>query len=120
MNMTVRARKPVSTSWRPHPTAALILTIAIFVLPLVTAAVAARQVGIVVERDGAEIGRWVLVIATAVATMLVADRIARRLPPLAYFGRLYLDFPSRAPSRLALRRSVIPVFARLEPCTRVV
>ena len=73
-----------------------------FVVPIVTAVLVSRQVGNAIDRDAGEVRWWVILIAATATTLVIADRVARRLLPLASLLRLSLEFPGRAPNRLAL------------------
>lgn len=61
------------------------------------------------------LGWWLLVLGASAAAVFTADRVARRLLPLALLLELSLIFPDRAPSRLRAARttSVRDLDARL-------
>lgn len=88
--------------WTAHPRAATAVRAVVLLGPL-TLAVAT---GVASARvlDGVP-GRLPLVLALTLAVLVVTDRLARRLLPLATLLGLSLLFPDRAPgrARLALR-----------------
>lgn len=53
----------------------------------------------------ARLGWWALVLGASVVAVFTADRLARRLLPLALLLELSLIFPDRAPSRLRAART---------------
>jgi hypothetical protein len=50
------------------------------------------------------IGWWTALVGAAVAAVVVTQRLAKRLLPLAWLLQLTLAFPDRAPSRLSIAR----------------
>lgn len=90
--------------WRPRPTAALLVRLAVVALPVVVAIVAAGAAGRAVPRPaGAALVLWLgfLLFVSGLVVVLV-ERFARRLLPLATLLELTLVFPDRTPSRFAV------------------
>jgi putative nucleotidyltransferase with HDIG domain len=93
--------------WKARPFAAALLRLFIIVVPAVAGALAAWETGRVLPEPS---GFWPTVawfaalVAVAVAVVLVVQRAALRLLPLAWLFTLTLAFPDRAPSRLATAR----------------
>jgi hypothetical protein len=81
--------------------------VAALILPIVaavaTSAILARTLPVAHERLGV-IGRWLLMVAASTTALVLVERAARRLMPLATLLRLSIVFPDCAPSRLALAR----------------
>ena len=83
------------------------MRIFVFVVPAVAGALAAWAATRLLPDPSAleaRVAWWVVVIGAAVAAVLVAEVLARRLLPLAWLLRLTLAFPDRVPSRLATAR----------------
>ncbi|MGH9038735.1 MAG: HD-GYP domain-containing protein, partial [Acidimicrobiia bacterium] len=93
--------------WVARPFLAAVIRLVVLVVPAIAGMVAAwavmRMLG---DPSGpAEtIWWWAAVIAAAVAAVVVTQRLAKRLLPLTWLLHLTLDFPDRAPSRLAIAR----------------
>jgi putative nucleotidyltransferase with HDIG domain len=90
-----------------RPFAAAIVRLFIIVGPAVAGAVAAWQMGRVLpEPSGfaSTAGWFAALVAVAVVVVLLVQRAARRLLPLAWLFTLTLAFPDRAPSRMAMAR----------------
>lgn len=99
-------------TWAPRPIVAGALRAAALLFPLIAAVGAVRLVDPVLFRPGGFGGVVVWLVQAAfvgVVTARVADRVARRLLPLATLYNMSLVFPDRAPSRysVALRAGTI-------------
>jgi putative nucleotidyltransferase with HDIG domain len=95
-------------SWRGRPILSAGLRFFVFAAPIGAAVGAGGLVAQLLENTGGlgeVMVRWVVTLAVAAVTLLVADRLVRRLLPLVVLLRLSLAFPDRAPSRLAVARS---------------
>ncbi|MDT7546637.1 MAG: hypothetical protein QOE99_2747 [Actinomycetota bacterium] len=97
-----------STRWSAHPVLGALLRCAAVVVPLVIALAAAllltRLLPSATDWPG-RVAWWAAVLGGSTAAMLLADRVARRLLPLAVLLDLALVFPDRAPSRLRAART---------------
>ena len=96
--------------WEGRPRLAAALRAVVFLLPVVAAVAAGRAVAeLLLPVDGL-LDRLVLVVAvlaTATATLVLTDRVARRLLPLSTLLDLTLLFPDRAPSRMRVARDAV-------------
>ena len=95
--------------WAEKRFAARAIRALVLVAPLAISIVTAWLAGSVLPRAstfGLGVVRWVAIAAASTAVLLVVDKAARRLLPLATLFGLTLAFPDQAPSRfqLALRR----------------
>jgi putative nucleotidyltransferase with HDIG domain len=72
-------------------------------LSIIAAAVVARTLA---TPNGAlmTVGWWVIVLGTPLIVLVVTDRLARRLLPLAVLLKMTLVFPDQAPKRMAVAR----------------
>jgi HD-GYP domain-containing protein (c-di-GMP phosphodiesterase class II) len=102
---------PVETSssseraWAAHPTLSRFLRLAIFLLPLGCAFAATTIArGLLPDATETTLVSWIGLLALGVAVALGAERIARRLLPLATLLKLSMLFPTRAPSRFRVAR----------------
>ena len=96
---------PPEHRWTSRPLVALLLRLAILVVPLACAVVVPVLLSRLVtqpETTGRSALWWAALIAVSTATLLAVDRAARRLLPLTAMLRLGLVFPDRAPSRLRM------------------
>ena len=94
--------------WAAKPALAALLRVAIFVFPLACALGAtafARRVLGPPASTGALVAQWLGLMALGVGVALIAERVARRLLPLATLLKLSMLFPSRAPSRFKVARA---------------
>src|SRR5207245_11107140 len=83
-----------------RPWAARLVRTAVVILPAVAGAVAAWEVARVLGSPSGFLPTfgWLAVLITvAVVAVVVTERLARRLLPLAWLLRLSLAFPDRAP-----------------------
>jgi putative nucleotidyltransferase with HDIG domain len=91
--------------WQGRPllgTAVRVLAMAIPVIAAVSSAIAASRM---IDRPAdtlAMVGWFALVTAISTVVLVVVDRAARRLLPLAALLRLTMAFPDRAPSRFSV------------------
>ncbi len=104
-----RAARKDDRTWASHPVRAAAIRVLAFVIPLVVS----MLVGLAVSRTVAppeSLGGWVLwwalVLGASTAGLYGADRLARRLLPLATLMRLSMLFPDHAPSRIKVARRV--------------
>ena len=81
--------------WPARPRAAAAVRAAVLLVPLLLAV----AVGVVVARVA---GGYLAALVAALVVLVAADRLARRLLPLAALLRLSLVFPDQAPDRLRL------------------
>jgi putative nucleotidyltransferase with HDIG domain len=89
--------------WRGRPYLSAGLRAFVFAAPIVVAAFAsAVTAGAVNDSVRSLPLRWAIVIAGSLLVLLVADRLARRLLPLAVLLRMDLAFPGKTPSRLGV------------------
>jgi len=94
--------------WAAHPVLGALLRVAILVVPVVAGVLVAWSVAAALPEPlglGDQVGWWAAVLGSSYATVLLVDRIARRLLPLAVLLELSLVFPDRAPSRLRAART---------------
>jgi putative nucleotidyltransferase with HDIG domain len=94
--------------WKRRPVAGALVRAAILAVPVGAALGAGLLISGLLGRPhgvAATIGWYALTLAGSLAALLVVDRLARKLLPLAVLLRLTLVFPDRAPSRLAVALS---------------
>ena len=97
------ARRP--TAWRRRRVLAWCIRAITLSLPVMASIAVGIGVGALLPSPDGVLGTlaWYLtVLAASMATLIVVDRAARRLLPLAVLLRLTLVFPDHAPSRLAV------------------
>jgi len=108
--------------WRGRPLSSAGLRLFVFVAPIagaaLTSALTARAVN-GTSRIGPLALRWAIVVVSSTTVLVVADRLARRLLPLAVLLRLDLAFPGRKPSRLSVGRAAANL-RELEERVRIV
>lgn len=95
--------------WRSRPVLASLLRVAVYLIPLsasvATTAIASRVVPPPASPAG--LVAWSLTtIVVATVVLVVADRLMRRVLPLATLLKLSMLFPDHAPSRYAVARQV--------------
>ncbi len=93
--------------WVARPLLAALLRLFILVVPAVAGMAAAWAVTeLLGEPSGVAetVGWWTALVAAAVTAVVVTQRLAKRLLPLAWLLHLTLAFPDRAPSRLKIAR----------------
>ncbi|MGA3147456.1 MAG: HD domain-containing phosphohydrolase, partial [Acidimicrobiales bacterium] len=101
------SRADRENSWGARRGLSILVSVSAFLLPvLVAVAAAALFVHLVSKpRSGPELWLWwALAIVSPWVVYVVADRVARRVLPLAALLKMTLVFPDRAPSRLAVAR----------------
>ena len=106
--MAPESRRRREARWRGHGVASFLVRALVLVVPVGVGVVVAILVGSVLPPPASGPGVaiwWLLVIGSSTLAALLADRIARRLLPLAVLLKLTLVFPDRAPSRFALARA---------------
>lgn len=94
-----------SRAWGARPWIARTLRVAAVLLPIVAAVLVSMFVGEALWRGNGWAGTaaWMIqAAAVSTATVLVVDRFARRLLPLAGLFNLSLVFPDEAPSRFSV------------------
>ena len=94
--------------WRSRPLLSAGLRLFVFVAPIASAALTSALTARAVNGSTA-VGplalRWAIVIVGSTTVLILADRFARRLLPLAVLLRLDLAFPGNAPSRVTVARA---------------
>jgi hypothetical protein len=93
--------------WVARPFLASLIRLFVLVVPAVAGMVAAWAVTRVLgDPSGVAetLGWWTALIAAAVTAVVITQRLAKRLLPLAWLLHLTLAFPDRAPSRLNIAR----------------
>lgn len=95
--------------WRSRPVLASLLRLAVYLIPLsasvATTIIASRVVAPPTSPAGL-IGWSLMTIILATAVLVIADRLMRRVLPLAALLKLSMLFPDHAPSRYAVARQV--------------
>ncbi|MCW2680903.1 MAG: hypothetical protein JWM62_2304, partial [Frankiales bacterium] len=94
--------------WAAHPALGALLRVGILVVPIVVGVLVAWAVAGALPRPtafGDEVGWWAAVLGSSYLTVVLVDRLARRLLPLAVLLELSLVFPDRAPSRMRAART---------------
>ena len=110
--------------WDRRPVLATVLRVLVFVLPVLLAVGATILLGRLLPRPTTWWGVvlwWTAVLAGTLAVLVAADKIVRRLLPLAALFELSLVFPDRAPQRFHVWRrggSVAQLRAELEELSR--
>jgi putative nucleotidyltransferase with HDIG domain len=103
---------PASQRWRGRPVHSLLLQAFVFAIPIVASVAAATAVSAVGPRPQTLwqfVGWWVVLTAVALVVLLIVDRLARKLLPLATLLKLSMLFPDRAPSRFRVARNAASV-----------
>ena len=105
--LTSPARASRETRWAGRPVLSALVVVAAHAIPIaaavLTSAILSRRFhepGGVAEM----VGQWGLLFAASTAVLLVVDRAAKRLLPLAALLKLSMLFPDAAPKRLAVAR----------------
>jgi HD-GYP domain-containing protein (c-di-GMP phosphodiesterase class II) len=100
----MRTEQPDRTRWQAHPGLARALCLTVFVFPVAGSYVATRLAAPLV--DGIPLfGRLLALGALAMTVGFLAERIFRRVLPLAALLRMTMLFPDHAPSRFKLARA---------------
>jgi putative nucleotidyltransferase with HDIG domain len=93
--------------WHARPTHAFLVRALAFALPIALSVVVGSAVSRLLAHPGSGLGIalwWLAVLSASTATLYGADKVARRLLPLATLLRLSMLFPDHAPSRLKVAR----------------
>lgn len=103
--------------WTERPVLSGLVGATSFLLPIVVSAAAAIAVSRILPRPdglGAAILWWGGLTAVTVLALMLVDRLARRLLPLAALLRMSMLFPDRAPSRfrVAFRAGTVRALER--------
>lgn len=98
----------VEQRWRAHPVQSAVLRAFVLVVPLAVGVGVAAFISRVLPRPigTAVIGWWVLILVASASAAMLAERLMRRLVPLAVLLKFTLIFPDRAPSRFRMARRV--------------
>ncbi|HZQ27067.1 MAG TPA: HD-GYP domain-containing protein [Acidimicrobiales bacterium] len=91
--------------WQDHRALAVVLRVVVAVLPFAASVAAGIGFGTLLPRPHtgvATLAWWVSVLAVSAVALRLADRLTRRLLPIAVLLELSLLFPQRAPSRFKL------------------
>ncbi len=104
-------------AWTPRKGVSLAIRVGAFLVPLLTGVLAVRVVASVVARPagaGPFVAWMALLIGVSMSSSIGAQRLARRVVPLAALFQMSLVFPDRAPSRFrtAMRASSSRSLAR--------
>ena len=103
---------PASQRWRGRPVHSLLLQAFVFAIPVIASVAAATAVSSMApkpETPLAFVAWWAVLTALALAVLVVVDRVARKLLPLATLLKLSMVFPDRAPSRFRVARNAASV-----------
>ena len=115
----------VEDRWSARPVLSAIIRTIAFVVPLALStgfAMAASAALPPASSQPAQIAGWIVTAFASTGVLMVADRAARRLLPLAALMNLSIVFPDQAPSRYKVARSAAGVRnlqARLERARRL-
>ncbi len=104
-----RSHDTQGRQWRSHPVRAAALRTLAFVLPLVVSVIVGMVVGTLMPAPASTVGLvlwWAAVLGSSTLAVFAADRVTRRVLPLATLMRLSILFPDHAPSRLKVARRV--------------
>ena len=91
--------------WRGRRALSALVRVAVFTMPLAASMAAGALVSRTLPRPEGAVAVtawWVVVLGTVTIVMVVVERAARRLLPLAALLRLSLIFPDQAPSRFRM------------------
>jgi len=94
--------------WRERPVASFLVRVVVLLVPVAAGVGIAVLVGSVLPAPASTVGLagwWGLLLGCSTAAAYLADRVARRLLPLAVLLKLTLVFPDQAPSRYVLARA---------------
>jgi len=104
-----RGDRKTGRQWAPRPLLSFVVRAVVMLLPIVAGVVAAVLLGRALPRPDSvpsTVAWWAVFILVPLTILLVVEREARRLLPLATLLELSLMFPDRAPSRFKLARMV--------------
>jgi putative nucleotidyltransferase with HDIG domain len=98
----------VGQRWRARPVQSALLRAFVLLVPLAVGVGVAAFISRVLPRPTgtAVIGWWVLILVASALSAMLAERLMRRLVPLAVLLKFTLIFPDRAPSRFRMARRV--------------
>jgi putative nucleotidyltransferase with HDIG domain len=102
-----RRRDERADRWGARVGLSALVSVAVFVTPVLVAIGAATVVAHLVSMPRSQIGVvawWALLIAVPGVVYVATSRLARRALPLAALLRMTLVFPDKAPSRMAVAR----------------
>ena len=102
-----RQERSSSTQWQPSPLLSTLVSILAFIGPIaVSTAVAVTVARLLPKASGGlwEVVWWADVLLVPILVFVAADRLCRRLLPLAVLLKMTMVFPDRAPKRLAVAR----------------
>jgi putative nucleotidyltransferase with HDIG domain len=105
--MAIRAQDDVERRWPRRRALAHLVSALAYALPVgaaVGASVGLSRLLPSPRGPSVEAGDWVALVALSTAVLLLVDRLARRLLPLAALLELSLLFPDHAPRRVAVAR----------------
>ena len=91
--------------WEGHPLLGTLVRLAAVAIPLAASVGGAVVASRAIDRPSGlmgTIGWWVLITVIATVVLVLVDRVARRLLPLAALLRLSMVFPDQAPSRFSV------------------
>ena len=103
------AEQPVGNSrhWNARPTQAFLIRAVAFALPIAVSIAVGIVVSGLLPHPGSRadiVVWWLALMAVSTLALYAADKVARRLLPLATLMRLSMLFPDHAPSRLKVAR----------------
>jgi putative nucleotidyltransferase with HDIG domain len=91
--------------WRARPVWSAVLRAVVLIVPIAAGGGAAILLARVLPKpDGPAVAWWALLLGLSYLVATLADRLARKLVPLAVLLKLTLIFPDRAPSRFVVAR----------------
>lgn len=93
--------------WKGRPVLAAAISLGVFLLPIPVIFILAR-VWVAIFPPPSEVGSaivwWVLFIGMTIGVVVLLERLAQRIIPLASLMKITLVFPDKAPSRFKLAR----------------
>ena len=95
--------------WQSHPVRAALIRAAAVVIPVLASVAAGLAVSAALPAArtfGGVVAQWVVVLTVSTVVALLAERLTRRLLPLATLLKLSMLFPDKAPSRFKVARKV--------------
>ncbi len=104
-----RSQGTADRQWRSHPVRAAALRTLAFAVPLVFSIIVGIVVGALMPAPHSKTSLvlwWAAVLGSSTLAVYAADRVTRKVLPLATLMRLSILFPDRAPSRVKLARKV--------------
>ncbi len=101
----IEDRDDPEARWRRHPWLARLFRFSILIVPILIAfffALAATSAWDPYDGFWANVGRWLVIAIASTILLIVLQRLAKRILPLAALFSLTLVFPDSAPSRFGL------------------